>query len=92
MAAESLRLDLLGFGCPIPVRETRRALRDLPNGAMLQVITDDIDSLHDIPALLTRLDFTLLSIEEEAGEYTFNILKSAVPSADAAERDGAETQ
>ena len=67
------RLDLLGFLCPIPVHETRRVLKDCDNGDRIEVICDDPETLHDIPALCDRLGVVLESVEEKSGEFRFVI-------------------
>lgn len=67
------RLDLLGFFCPVPVHETRKALREMEVGQIIEVIGDDPETLHDMPALCDRIGVELLSVAENAGEYTFRI-------------------
>ncbi len=67
------RLDLLGFLCPIPVHETRRVLKDCEHGDKIEVICDDPETLHDIPALCDRLGVVLEGVEESAGEFRFVI-------------------
>ena len=69
------RLDLLGFFCPVPVRQTRKALNEMQEGELLEVHADDPETLQDIPALCDRIGVKLLSIQEEAGEYRFLIRK-----------------
>jgi TusA-related sulfurtransferase len=49
----------------------------MKNGSILEVISDDKESLRDIPALCDRMDVHLIKVEEEAGEYTFRILNEA---------------
>ena len=70
-------VDVVGFHCPVPVHETRKALSEMKNGSILEVISDDKESLRDIPALCDRMDVYLITVEEEAGEYTFRILNEA---------------
>jgi len=72
-SAANRRLDLLGFLCPIPVHETRRALEQSEEGALLEVVCDDPETLHDIPALCDRMRVKLEGVEENSGEYTFVI-------------------
>ena len=67
------RLDLLGFLCPIPVHEARRILKDCEHGDKIEVICDDPETLHDIPALCDRLGVVLEKVEEKAGEFIFVI-------------------
>ncbi len=71
--APTRRLDLLGFFCPVPVHETRKALREMTAGEIIEVTGDDPETLHDMPALCDRVGVELLSVTEDAGEYTFRI-------------------
>ena len=71
-------VDVVGFHCPVPVHETRKALSEMESGGVLEVISDDKESLHDIPALCDRMKIKLMSVEEDAGEYTFRILKEVM--------------
>ena len=67
------RLNVIGFHCPIPVAEAKKALRQMSNGEILEVLTDDPETYHDIPLLMMRSNHNLLSIESNAGEYKFVI-------------------
>ncbi|MBH33268.1 MAG: hypothetical protein CMB75_02580 [Euryarchaeota archaeon] len=49
-----IRIDLTGHLCPIPVHETRRAMEAHSPGAVIEIFSDDPESLHDIPALCER--------------------------------------
>ena len=68
-------VDLIGFMCPIPVHETRRAFESALDGTEMLILCDDPETLHDIPALCDRLGLNLMGVEEEAGEYGFRIRK-----------------
>jgi len=70
-----ITLDVLGFHCPVPVHETKRALATMDPGNIILVMADDPETKIDIPALLNRSGDTLLSVEEEAGEYHYRIRK-----------------
>ena len=70
-----ITLDVLGFHCPVPVHETKRALATMGPGNIILVMADDPETKIDIPALLNRSGDTLLSVEEEAGEYHYRIRK-----------------
>ena len=67
------RSDLIGFLCPIPVHETRRVLKQCDDGEVIEVLCDDPETLHDIPALCDRMGVTLERVEEEDGEFRFII-------------------
>ena len=69
-------LNLLGFFCPIPINETRIALLECTGGETIEVLCDDHETLRDIPLLCERMGVTLLSVDEDAGEYTFLISKT----------------
>jgi len=70
-----ITLDVLGFHCPVPVHETKRALSKMSPGDIILVMADDPETKMDIPALLNRSGDTLLNVEEEAGEYHYRIRK-----------------
>ena len=76
-ADADLTLDVLGFHCPVPVHETKRALATMDPGNVILVMADDPETKIDIPALLNRSGDTLLGVEEEAGEYHYRIRKEA---------------
>ncbi len=76
-SAANRRLDLLGFLCPIPVHETRRAVEASEEGDVLEVVCDDPETLHDIPALCDRMGIILERVVERSGEYTFVISNMA---------------
>lgn len=67
------RLDVIGFFCPIPVAEAKKALSKMDIGEILEVWADDPETLHDMPLLTNRGENTILSIEEKAGELRFLI-------------------
>ena len=78
MGPERKILNLLGFFCPIPINETRIALSELSDGDLIEVVRDDRETLRDIPLLCKRLNVSLISIEENSGEFTFLIKNSAI--------------
>jgi TusA-related sulfurtransferase len=49
-AAPDLELDCRGLLCPRPVIELARHLEDVPVGAVIGVVADDVAAGHDIPA------------------------------------------
>tara|TARA_B110001452_G_C15186056_1_gene411962 strand:- start:208 stop:474 length:267 start_codon:yes stop_codon:yes gene_type:complete len=67
------RLDVIGFFCPVPVAEAKKALSKMDTGQILEVWADDPETVHDMPLLTMRGENILLSIEEKAGELRFLI-------------------
>jgi len=70
-----LTLDLLGYHCPVPVHETRKALQGMADGEILEIIADDPETKHDIPMMVQRIGARLISIDEEMGEIRIIIEK-----------------
>ena len=81
---ETIRLDLLGDRCPIPVQKIRKMISikrsvdakvPMKTKSKLIVFGDDPESLHDIPALLLRLGLNTPEIEEiDSGwQYTIDL-------------------
>ena len=70
-------IDVLGLRCPIPVQQTRMALRDLSEGGFIHLLGDDPESLHDIPALLDRLGLPPAEITKTNTGWLYVINKPA---------------
>lgn len=68
-------LDLIGFFCPVPIHETRKALNQVQMGVIIEVLCDDPETKHDMPTLCDRLGVELISIEENSGEFIYRIKK-----------------
>lgn len=69
-------IDVLGFFCPVPISEARKALLQMQSDEVLEVWSDDPEVLHDMPLLLNRTGDELISVEENAGEYRMLIRKT----------------
>ena len=69
----SHKLDVLGHYCPVPVSQARKALSKLDGGNVLLVISDDPETIHDMPMLIERLGHNLVDVQESAGEIQFII-------------------
>ena len=69
----SHQLNVIGFFCPVPLAETKKALKNLKRGDVLEVIADDPEALHDIPMLIERLPHDMSIFYEDSGEFRFII-------------------
>ena len=67
------QLDVLGFYCPVPLHETKKALLSLTVGDIIGVRADDPETLHDIPMYLGRTEHILKEIVHDSGEFCFII-------------------
>ena len=63
-------LDVLGFYCPVPLHETKKALQALSVGDVIGVRTDDPETLHDIPMFLDRTKH-VLEVSSVPSQYVY---------------------
>jgi tRNA 2-thiouridine synthesizing protein A len=70
-----VRLDLKGLKCPLPVLKSRRRLRDLESGALLEIQTSDPLAAIDIPHFCNEDGHTLISVEKDGDGHRFVIRK-----------------
>ncbi|MFX0113190.1 MAG: sulfurtransferase TusA family protein [Candidatus Hodarchaeota archaeon] len=68
-----------GKTCPIPVIETRRALKNAPKGSIVEIIGTHKPSKYEIPMAVEALKMKILSIEDEEGEDGVWRIKIQVP-------------
>ena len=64
-------LDARGLLCPLPVIRTQDRVRDLPVGALLEVVATDPGTLQDIPAWCRVHGHELIgseSVDSESGD------------------------
>ncbi|MHA1166714.1 MAG: sulfurtransferase TusA family protein [Candidatus Hodarchaeales archaeon] len=69
------KLDTVGLKCPMPVLKTKKMIKKMNLGEILEVIADDQGAKSDIPALLSKIGSTLEELKEEDGLLTFIIRK-----------------
>lgn len=74
-------LDVKGLTCPLPVLKANKALRSLPAGTRLTVLTTDPASVADFRAFCKETGHALVAFGEEAGAYRFVIRKREDPPA-----------
>jgi tRNA 2-thiouridine synthesizing protein A len=68
-------LDARGLHCPEPVMLLHKAMRRIPEGALLRVLATDPTTLRDIPQFCRFLGHELISQEESEGELVFALRK-----------------
>lgn len=64
-------LDACGLRCPLPLLKMRQALRQLPTGACLRVLANDVGSAKDIPHWLESSEHQLLELTQEGEQLMF---------------------
>jgi tRNA 2-thiouridine synthesizing protein A len=70
-------LDLKGLKCPLPALKTRKALKSLKPGDILEVHCTDPMSVIDIPNLIRETGDTVEIGEREEQRIVFRIEKAS---------------
>jgi tRNA 2-thiouridine synthesizing protein A len=70
------KLDLSGLKCPLPALKTRKALKSLAPGDLLEVRCTDPLALIDIPHLAGIIGDRLEIVERGEGHTVFRIQKA----------------
>lgn len=73
MSEYDVLLDTSGLSCPMPVMKTKKALRELKSGQVLNLVATDPASVDDVKTMLQGSSDTLLELKEEGGKYVFFI-------------------
>jgi len=68
-----IRVDCTGETCPIPLVETRKALRKAEEGDIVEVIGTHPSSKKEIPMAVKALGLRLLNIQEKDGVWRIRI-------------------
>lgn len=70
---DTKKLDVLGETCPVPLVETRKAVRKASPGDIIEVVGSHPESKEEIPMAVEELDLELLGIEEEKEKWKIKI-------------------
>jgi tRNA 2-thiouridine synthesizing protein A len=68
-----LFVDARGLSCPLPVLKARKALRELPPGMTIEVLSTDPNSMADFPGFCHAAGHTLLDAREVDDAFCFVI-------------------
>ncbi len=74
--SEPTILDTKGLKCPLPVLKTRRAMKLVPPGGLLEVHATDPDSVKDMQAFCATTGDALVAWRNDGGAYVFLIKKA----------------
>ena len=70
-----ITVDCTGETCPVPLVETRKALRKAANGDIVEVIGTHPASKKEIPMAVKALGLKLLNIEDSGNTWKIRIQK-----------------
>jgi len=70
-----IKVDCRGETCPVPLVETRKALRKAKEGDIVEVIGTHPASKKEIPMAIKALGLELIGVQEEGGVWKIKIRK-----------------
>ncbi len=70
-----IKVDCTGETCPVPLVETRKALRKAKEGDIVEVVGTHPASKKEIPMAVKSLGLELIDIQEEGGVWKIRIRK-----------------
>ena len=70
-------LDTKGLNCPLPILKTKKALKDMPKDALLEILATDPGAVADFEAFCRTTGNELVESKTEGGVYTFVIKHTA---------------
>ena len=70
-----IKVDCTGETCPVPLLETRKALRKATPGDIVEVIGTHPSSKKEIPMAVKALGLELIDIQEKDGVWKIKIRK-----------------
>ena len=68
-------LDTFGTLCPVPIYLTSKKMKELKTGEVLEVLSDDVGILSDMPAWCKTTGNEIVCSHHEEGQYCFYIRK-----------------
>lgn len=66
-------LDAKGLNCPLPILKTKKAIKGMSSGQILQVMATDPGSIADMTAFCNQTGNELVSQTNQGDVYTFEI-------------------
>jgi len=70
-----IKVDCTGETCPVPLVETRKALRQAKEGDIVEVTGTHPASKKEIPMAVKALGLELIGVQEEGGVWKIKIRK-----------------
>jgi tRNA 2-thiouridine synthesizing protein A len=72
-----VNLDTKGLNCPLPILKAKKALKEMPAGKTLEVISTDPGSVKDFEAFCRTTGNELVSANSDGKIFTFVIKRAA---------------
>ncbi len=68
-----IKVECIGETCPVPLVETRKALRKAQEGDIIEVVGTHPSSKKEIPMAVKAMGLKLLDVEEKDGVWKIRI-------------------
>ncbi len=68
-------LDVKGLSCPMPLLKTKKTLKSLKSGQILEVLGTDPGSKNDIPEFCKKGGNELIAMADDADGFTRYFIK-----------------
>ncbi len=68
-----IKVDCIGQNCPIPLVETRKALRKASPGDVVEITGTHPSSKKEIPMAARAMGLDVLEVKEEGNRWTIRI-------------------
>lgn len=68
-------LDATGMACPMPIVKTKKAMKEVDSGEVLEIHATDQGAKSDLTAWAKSNGHELIELDEEAGVFKFWIRK-----------------
>lgn len=72
---EDIKVNVVGETCPVPLIETRKALRKAAPGQIVEVTGTHPASRKEIPMAAKEMGLEVVAVEEEGGVWKIKIKK-----------------
>jgi tRNA 2-thiouridine synthesizing protein A len=69
-------LDTKGLNCPLPILKAKKALKDLPMGAILEVLATDPGAVADFEAFCRTTGNQLMESKQDGKVFSFQIKRT----------------
>ncbi len=70
-------LDVKGLNCPLPILKAKKALKEMPMGATLEVIATDPGAVKDFEAFCRTTGNELVTSSANLNVYSFVIRRAS---------------
>ena len=71
------KLDAKGLNCPLPILKAKKALKDVPDGEVLEIEATDPGSVADFEAFCRQTGNEMIGSSQDGDVYSFSIKRVA---------------